>query len=508
MKKALQKWKKILGEARVLTDTTTLDAYAQDTAPGALRPAGVLKPKSTREVQQIVKIANEFRVSIYPLSKGKNWGYGARSAARPHNVIVDLGLMNSIVEVNQTLAYCVVEPGVTQGMMSKHLRTMNIPLWVDVTGSVPEASLVGNTLERGFGHTLYGDHFRTLCGLEVVLANGDIIQTGFGHFAGARATRVFPYGVGPYLDGLFTQSNFGIVTKMGLWLMPVPEKMEAYFLNANLDTDLEEVVEKIRRLRFMGVIQSEVHIANEARVAATIGSLKQNKYPAWSASGALYGTAKEVAAKKAIVKEVLEKKFKVIFLDEKKLAWLGRFPQVAKALSGQDIPASLPILRAVFDLMRGIPSNGPTQGLYAENKKELPQGELDPARDGCGIYWFSPVLPADGASARVLMDICRPIFKRYEFEFQVTLVFLTDRSLGAVISIMYEKNNPAMTARAAACYDRLLADCLTAGFVPYRTGLHSMKKIISAQDPFWKTVARLKKAIDPKGILSPGRYSL
>ena len=56
--------------------------------------------------------------------------------------------------------------------------------------------------------------------MEIVLANGEVLRTGFGHFGTAKAANVYKYGVGPYIDGLFTQSNFGIVTKIGVWLMP------------------------------------------------------------------------------------------------------------------------------------------------------------------------------------------------------------------------------------------------------------------------------------------------
>ena len=130
--------------------------------------------------------------------------------------------MNRILDVNTELAYAVVEPGVTQEQFYQYLQSNRIPLWMDVTGAPPDASLVGNTLERGFGYSPYGDHFLSTCGMEVVLADGRILRTGFGHYEHGKARNVFKWGVGPYLDGIFTQSNYGIVTKMGIWLMPKP----------------------------------------------------------------------------------------------------------------------------------------------------------------------------------------------------------------------------------------------------------------------------------------------
>ena len=58
------------------------------------------------------------------------------------------------------------------------------------------------------------------CGMEVVLANGDVLRTGMGGVKGDKAWQVFKWGYGPTLDGMFTQSNYGICTKMGFWLMP------------------------------------------------------------------------------------------------------------------------------------------------------------------------------------------------------------------------------------------------------------------------------------------------
>jgi hypothetical protein len=45
--------------------------------------------------------------------------------------------------------------------------------------------------------------------MEVVLGTGEVLRTGFGQYPQARTTHLYPYGIGPYLDGLFTQSNFG-----------------------------------------------------------------------------------------------------------------------------------------------------------------------------------------------------------------------------------------------------------------------------------------------------------
>lgn len=104
----------------------------------------------------------------------------------------------------------------TQGQLSAHLREHGSKLWLDCTDSTPEGSVIGNALERGVGYTPYWDHFGNLCGLEVVLPTGEIVRTGGGPPNSLTwhtyKWGTYKWGTGPYLEGLFSQSNFGIAT--------------------------------------------------------------------------------------------------------------------------------------------------------------------------------------------------------------------------------------------------------------------------------------------------------
>ena len=96
------------------------------------------------------------------------------------------------------------------------LRRRGSDLWVDAAAP-GWGGVVGNTLDRGIGWTPYGDHWAQQCGLEVVLANGNLVRTGMGAMPNSETWNLFKYGFGPYLDGIFTQSNYGVVTKLGIW---------------------------------------------------------------------------------------------------------------------------------------------------------------------------------------------------------------------------------------------------------------------------------------------------
>src|SRR5690349_17558848 len=107
-------WAKALGESQVDVSSVVLDRYARSTGTRTYRPLAILRPTNTAQVQQIVKIAGEHRIPIHAISKGKNWGYGDAAPPGDQQVVVDLGAMNRIVELNRELGYVVIEPGVTQ----------------------------------------------------------------------------------------------------------------------------------------------------------------------------------------------------------------------------------------------------------------------------------------------------------------------------------------------------------------------------------------------------------
>ena len=205
----------------------------------------IVRPGNREEVQTVLRIANEYRIPVYPVSGGCNWGYGSRVPSASGSVLLDFGRMNRILDFNEDLAYITVEPGVTQQQVYAFLQERKSRLWMDATGASPQASLVGNTVERGFGHTPYGDHFSHVCGLEVVLPDGEVMETGFSRFENARTGALHRWGVGAYLDGLFTQSNLGVVTRMSIWLMPAPEYFQAYFFSCDSAGGLSSIVEAL-----------------------------------------------------------------------------------------------------------------------------------------------------------------------------------------------------------------------------------------------------------------------
>lgn len=511
---------------RIDASEATRNRYGRSTFGEARVPDAVLYPISTDEVSEIVRAANDLGIAVHAISRGKNWGYGDAGPVARGQVLIDLSRMNRVIELNRELAYAVIEPGVSQGQLSNYLKQYAPDLWVDATGAGVNASLVGNTLDHGFGHTRYGDHFQSCCGMEVVLPDGRVIQTGYGHYPGARADKVYPYGVGPMIDGLFVQSNMGIVTRINIWLMPKPEDFCAFIFMGDREEDLADIVDRLAPLRMQGMLQSAIHIGNDLRIMSA-----RTRYPfdeadgvtplpehvradlrrrgmigMWNGCGSISGTKETVRGVKRKLAKVL-RPYKVKFINDQRLA-LAETVQKGLAMvgAGKWIGEMLEIFKPVYGLLKGEPSNEHIRGAAWRLREPEPEEAADPLDIHAGIAWLSPVVPSRGADARELMNMMEPIYNKHGFDSLVTFTMITERAMICITNISFDTRIPEECDRAQACYEELMKVLMDSGFVPYRSGPSGYGKLRVEGDPFWDVVASIKRTLDPKDTISPGRY--
>lgn len=530
---AFEEWTSLLGPERARRDQEVIARYSRSTLPEGTTPAGVLYPSTTEEIQAIVRVAGQAGISLYPISRGKNWGYGDACAVTHGQVVLDLSGMNRILEVNRELAYAVIEPGVTQKQLFDYLQEQGIPLWFDCTGSGPEASIMGNTLERGFGHTPYGDHFYHSCGMEVVLGDGRVLRTGYGHYRGAKAAYVFKWGIGPYLDGLFTQSSLGIVTGLGIWLMPKPETFNMFFMSMPDDGDLPRMVDALRPLKLRGQIKSLVHIGNDLRIISSFqrypwdqsqgktplpetlrhGLRTKGGFGAWNISGGIYGTKAEVRVARGEIRKALRHLGRVRFVGPASLALAQKILGFLKSRGwAKPIQAKLGALTKVGGLLQGRPTDAFLYGtLWRVKDKGTANGQeepasLDPLGNNVGLMWISPIMPMTGAAAQDLVQLVSPIFLQCGFEPLITVSLITERAMVAVCTIAYDRDNSEQTDKARQCYTKLFQTIMDSGYVPYRTSITSMAHLAQGSEVFWEVVHDLKQVFDPQMIIARGRY--
>ena len=163
--------------------------------------SAVAYPGSVEDVQAVVRWANKHFVPIFPISMGRNLGYGGAAPRVRGSVTLDLGRrMNRILDINAEDYTCLVEPGVSFYALHEEIqrRGLGDKMWID-TPDLGGGSVVGNTLDRGVGYTPYGDHWAAHSGLEVVLPGEEarLVRTGMGALEGANTWQCFPYGFGP-----------------------------------------------------------------------------------------------------------------------------------------------------------------------------------------------------------------------------------------------------------------------------------------------------------------------
>ena len=515
-----------LGVENVVRSNSASPNLADATFPTHAFVPAVLRPGTVAEVQICIRLAARNQLQIHPISTGKNWGYGSAVPFADSCLLIDLGRLNRILEYDDHLGYVVIEPGVTQQQLYDFLQQNGGRFWMDATGSSPSCSIIGNTLERGFGHTPFSDHFANSCAYQVVLPSGELIETGLAAMTESATKNVFRWGVGPFVDGLFSQSRFGVVTRMTIWLMPAPESFLPFFFKCRYDAALPRLIEVLREARQSGILQSSVHIVNDYRVLCGMQQYpweeangktplspelittfrKRDGFGAWNGSGALYGPAPLVKTMQKLLGRLLRPHVNSLhFTSETLLEFAKKHTAFLSPLSGINLKKTLNLIVPSIELLRGRPTSHPMNTVYWRKRIPMPDNP-NPDRDRCGLLWSAPVCPADGHSAVKLSQIVTETLITGGFEPFLSFTLISPRALIGVISISYDRDLPGEDDKALATNNLLNERLMAAGFPPYRLGVQSMQ--------FWdkhqklRALSPLEAALDPQSFLSPGHYSL
>ena len=149
----------------------------------------------------------------------------------------------------------------------------------------------------------------------------------------------------------------------------------------------------------------------------------------------------------------------------------------------------------------------PTMATTYWRKRTPPPADADPDRDGCGLLWCAPVAPLEARHGERLTKISIDTLLAHGFEPMLSLSLVTDRALTCVVSICYDRDVAGEDDRAMACYRELLDRLTASGYHSYRLGIQSSAEMID-KDSYSSLLATIKRALDPNGILAPGRYGI
>ena len=527
---AMAAWRSVLAENDLLFGATAEAEYGADTAATAAVVLAALRIRTSKQIPQVLKIAAAHRVPVYPISTGKNWGYGGSRPARDGCVILDLSALRTIIAFDATLGVVTVEPGVTQGMLAAFLEDGRHPFMVPVTGAGPNCSLVGNALERGFGITPYADHFAAVTDVEAVLADGTVFKTALREIAGDDLASLFKWGVGPYTAGLFSQGGFGVVTRLSIALARRPEAVMACLFSLRDDSQLEAAVTSIQNFLSIhhGVIGG-INLMNQHRVLAmtapypaalvdpdglipaeVIAAMgRRYRIHPWTGFATIYGSRRVVAAVRKDFRDALRgpamRFFSVSPQRAKTLAKLA--PWVPGQL-GRQLGSTTRTLQGALDLALGRPNDTALPLAYWRNPVAYRGPESDPARDGCGLIWYAPVIPMRAKPVRHYVEMMRRTMAAFRIEPLITLTSNGDRVFEGTTPLLFDRTDVAAAARAKRCYERLFTQGLSVGCAPYRLPCDQFDLLTARQSSSSATARRLKFALDPDGIISPGRYGL
>jgi FAD/FMN-containing dehydrogenase len=470
-----QKFSGAVPPDRLVVDSETLDKYGRDTTecePG--RPDIVIFIETAKEAEDVVRIAAAERIPIIPRIAGTN--LGGLSLAPRGGAILDLTRMNRIIDIDEADMLAVIEPGVTFGQIVRALKDRDLPLTIGIPLSPPHTSVMANCLLDGLGNLsmVYGTMGQWVTGLEVILSTGQVVRTG------SWAVSDVPYSRSPLPDltGMFIswQGTTGLVTKMAVELKPAMPWRRRMFI---LTYDRSSTYTLMRQLARM-------------RLFDDIGGLS------WPTGKMVYGI------EKPLVKDPDEPEFYTYIdisgntgkeLDFKIEALLDAIAALTDAGAEIEDPLDMDTLVTI----------APKFKKFAEFPTDL---EFLTQTEGGGLTWvgtYGPMSRFDTAA-----DLGIKIMERFEFPPLIVSRPMKGGHFGVLRFIeTFNINSDREIEQVRRCNLELTDMVLDQGFIPYKTPLRSVERILPRMWPgTHDLMCRLRQVMDPYRIMNPGRWEL
>ncbi|KER05053.1 FAD-binding oxidoreductase [Photorhabdus temperata] len=439
----------------------------------------VIYPGTSEEVQEIVRVFNRFKTNagLHVISIGRNWGLGSAQPATNDVVTINLRRLNALREIDCSSGWAVIEPGVTQVELARLLVSTDRML--NVTASSGYTSVVGNALDRGVG--LRRQRVEDLAGLEVVLSNGEIVRVGWWPDT-FRKTAVNPYGLGPALLHLFTQSNLGIVTAAVIKLLPRPEKQCVLRLTFPRE-NLHEAIAELRRWIAQELVSGVLKIYDTVSTQSYGGQPSQHLVLL-----CVSGTSRRVdAVTKVLIEEA---------------AVCAHFTSITQS---DLVPAASNdfVLQVVEHAYAGDPSQN-------EHMLKAAVGQDADHVDSAGSGWifFLPFIPFNGEAIARAFELIDLIHEKTGIRAGTTVNALSADLIDLVVSFRFTPNSEEVT-RAHQALDLAYELFADAGLFPYRLDIdHTHWREKLTPDPSgYKLISQLTQLLDPNSIIAPGRYA-
>ena len=289
----------LIGADCVTDESAVLAAHSSDKWFAAHEPEVVVFARSTKDVSKLLQFASREEIPV--TARGGGFGYVGGCVPARGGIALSLMRMNRIKEISFADAIAIVEPGVITADLKALARAQKL-FYPPDPASMKDCTIGGNIATNAGGPRClkYGVTRNYVIGLEVVLANGEALQTG---------GRVHKNKTGFDLIGLFVGSEgmLGIVTEITLRLLPLPPAratLSAAFASA------AQAAEAVQEIFAAGFLPSSVEVADHFTLEAARRDLGKMIVPPGSAHLLvdLDGQEQSVRSEAAAIRELLEKK--------------------------------------------------------------------------------------------------------------------------------------------------------------------------------------------------------
>jgi glycolate oxidase len=438
----------------VVSDPATLAAHSGDAWFASTLPQAVVFPRKAEDVAAVLLFADKRKIPV--TARGAGRGYVGGCVPKKHGIVVSFARMNRILEINAVDGVGVVQPGVITGEFQAEVRRHGL-LYPPDPASLKECSLGGNVATNAGGPRClkYGVTRHYVLGLQVALADGTLVRVG---------GRVVKNKSGFDLVGIFVGAEglLGLVTEITLRLIPAPPARAA--LSASF-ADAAVAAACVQHLFREGFLPSALELADRFTLQAARRHLGADHLPKGNAHllVEIDGQAKSVRSEARTLADLLR---------------AGGALEVTTATTEA-------ACERLWDLRRGFSASLKATGLTKLNEDIcVPRSRL-----------------VD------LFDFAAKLQKKYRVEI-ASFGHAGDGNIH--VNIMADMSLPGVKARADQALDALFRQIIAWGGAI--TGEHG---IGLAKLPWWPEAAspelralhlRVKKALDPKRILNPGKF--
>ncbi len=449
----LARLREIVGAEHVIVDAERVEPYAQDAVKEKFPPEAVLLPRDAFEVAAILRLANEARFPV--TARGGGVGYTGGAVPVEGGVVIGTDRMNRIREVNADDLYVITEPGVTTYKLQQAVEAQGL-FYPPDPASYKDSFIGGNIAENagGMRSAKYGVTKHYVLGLEVVTPTGEIVKTG-----GRTSKNV----VGFDLTGLMCGSEgmLGIITEATLRLIPLPEATRT--VRATFHT-MREACAAVARFSRARVVPVAIEVLDRNAIAAVES---QYAFGLAKDAGALLivsvdGSTEEVERTSRLVEEVLRD-------------------------------------GGGFDLIRA-------ETREAEDKLWDVRRALSPAIKKFGTLKFNEDVVVPRSRVPELIERVEEIGLRYQ-TFVVNFGHAGDGNIH--VNFMCDREDKEAVARARACVRETFAVAVAlGGTISGEHGIGYVKAPyldMAVDTATIETMKRIKLALDPNGILNPGK---